>query len=434
MLYGTDADLTTHDFYRQADQILRLSTDLDFLLFRSNVFPRQRPYPVMYYFIRQSFPFMFLPERTSLPSTLNISLWYHHNFGEENFGQTLSSRLGRRDSSAVGPINLWIAEAESSNPCMWAIVCHELGHILEEYYRIEYRLVDLLVDGHTKLSTRAENELKNLRVKGWLKEFIADEIARRSIGPAYVCAFSSMIALKDYLLIEGARHPASIFRFQRLMSATKNTTLKLRGKKTRDRLVALLDTFERIMEERVSLDVYRKRTIATQPTRYLSWDIVWAAMDRCIDDAIPDLPDVTFDHQSVVHGLYPLLLKGVPAGGVLAPKIERRALELTNRVSNQREDGNRDGLADWKIFLKEVASRPVDPAELLLSGWLLKDDRIKSLEAELLSSTMDRSVEGNIQEAGTRLDKMADRTLYDDTLVRKSMEAAATLGVLARAK
>ncbi|MBM3282949.1 hypothetical protein FJY90_01720 [Candidatus Gottesmanbacteria bacterium] len=149
-------------------------------------------YPEVYTFVHSLFP---RNQFEDVEPTLVYCPIY--NFGEANAIDQFSKLGIFLDKGAGDRVILLLPYVDFRNPMMWTALAHEMGHAIEK---------DKGIVGSILPELPGRKELEPLR--RWLKEFCADHIALRLMGPAYLISFISyIISLHPYFYVPTLTHP-----------------------------------------------------------------------------------------------------------------------------------------------------------------------------------------------------------------------------------
>lgn len=391
------------------------ATQLDTLLLGTQVFPRGHPSPQTYTFVEQAFPFV-----PQLRDRLAVVLWPVYNFAEEDFRQSLEEALKLREEAltwdtARRQITLYLTESESTNPSMWCILGHEMGHAIEEQDNLGKKAYESL---HFRSTDRTPSEMPYVRE--WVRELIADEIALRVLGPAYFCAFAFLSLAESSPLYFYPTHPPSWTRVQRLYA--------LLPVESRDETA---QGYYALLESRVAHD--RRHGIDELELSSITWDDIFASVSHEADTVFAGASLSPPEHHWKTGAtLASFLHDGLPIS--TAPpadldQLHERAVDLRRRPTSRGPRGHRNNLVqelqDLKTSFNEM---PNHPLAVLSAAWVDGLQSITGRCSKLLAGLPDFSDQAKwATETERRTFAWGDEAAYRDRLLLKSLEISSFL-------
>ncbi len=137
---------------------------------------------------------------------VDVPAWLRREYQRKNLRSP--SLSGREAVVCVLPI------IEGTNPLTWVLLVHELGHAVDGRHRLS-EAVTKAISAPGPAAAVFNN---------WAKEFCADLIALRLVGPAYFAAYCSFCAFSRSLRYTSDTHPPSDLRIWMLKSTMEDTT------------------------------------------------------------------------------------------------------------------------------------------------------------------------------------------------------------------
>jgi len=144
------------------------------------------------------------------------------NYGEIDLHTAIEWQLQQAKILKTMPgqetIVIILPYAQVSNPLMWTIISHEIGHFAEKYYSLGKKVLGKVL-GCTPDKVTEGTELD------WVEELISDAVATRLLGPAYLFSFVSFTILQSSLGRPSVTHPSELSRVRVAFNELKRTCL-----------------------------------------------------------------------------------------------------------------------------------------------------------------------------------------------------------------
>lgn len=441
--YGKlDLDKTQQASCRGAERNLEHAIHaIEQLLLQTDVFPRGRPTGEVYDFVDSITPSDY---RTAAHTT--IVLWPMYNWGAEPDLQARIADVLELKATAGEQSNvvLYLAEVEASNPLYWAFLAHEIGHYLEKHFK--------LVEGVIDKASTAPIHLTGMGlpagpfIRAWTAEFIADMIAIRLVGPAYLCALVSLAVTSGGVDSYYRTHPSWYKRAQMVIQTFLRTfrATTVDGMSDDGKVAYGQNWTEELSEKDIESlpdwvagfwKLLENRREQEAPVVLAKWSELFSSIESIIDDK---LGHVVLGYGAEIldecEQLYQILYQSIPIGSFI-DKESLAGINARIRCLMNSESTKEDRLAELKSILKSYVERPTRSQAILNAGW--KDNWMALLawdekfpQREML-----------IRDLGLAMDCKND--LFDlvreywkldcqrrETMLRKSIAASSIYGLL----
>lgn len=166
---------------------------------------------------------------------LSIVLSDIYNYEEINIGKTLNEAGVVGQTIPEDRVILELPKLEKDNPLMWAILVHEIGHMLDNNY----------LKVTEQIFTDINLPSKQLRVlKNWTKEIVSDMISLRIMGPSYLMSFMFFNLLLGDVETYSTTHPSAKYRISLMESKLKDYEFGTEDINDILKLVEEIQTFE----------------------------------------------------------------------------------------------------------------------------------------------------------------------------------------------
>ena len=349
-------NLTPEDGADALESLLLTASHMDILLSETDVFPRGRPPPEVYEFLDKAFPNI-----SSQGWQVAVVLWPIYNFGvDPDLAERLKEKLDWIQDHPPKHVVLYLAEIERNDPVMWSLLAHEMGHALDEAGKIRE---DFLKPG---LPTQIDEYPR------WITELIADNIAAKVLGPAYLCAFASMTLLDDNPRRYYSSHPALHKRVEMLKQ-----DLELSGA-LGEKAKAVIDECYQLVVERTNGEP------ASAEDTMFNWNDIFTRVRGVVDSKVGEIRKFCAEDCETSEKLATLLREGLPISSFLDENRRRSINEKVNLLLiDLREtlgSDRQNRLGEFKRRLKEIvdefAEKSTSPVCLLNAGWIDKWNRI----------------------------------------------------------
>ena len=152
-----------------------------------------------------------IPDSTAPKAQASVIMFEMFNYGEIDLHAALEKELFRLNVGASVPgseaIVIILPFAQASNPLMWPIASHEIGHFIEEINELGKHVM-------AEVQGCDLSDVADSRELDWVQEYISDLVAARVLGPAYLFSIVSFMVVHGLLGELQKSHPSPLSRFR----------------------------------------------------------------------------------------------------------------------------------------------------------------------------------------------------------------------------
>lgn len=339
-----------------------------------------------------------------------IVYYYNYNFAEFNASHYFQKIGILVEESIKDRVVLLLPYVDFKNPLMWVALIHEMGHALEKDFKISEKILALLnrKQGHKE----AEVEL----LENWCKEFCADIIALKLVGPAYLNSYISfLLSRHPERHTPSSTHPQPHDRIDLMYSCLENRQLE--SAKTYYELFCSLTTF--FGTER--LDPCVKHSNIECPKLI----VPLSDLTGKVKDSICKLPFKKIYNETaheISCELANLLSKDLPVSSYRekpSSEIRKKLKLLLEEVHKNKTEITHD---ETYPLLELVEEQYSDVSQILNAAWIQKTDNCPHVFKQIFGKVMDEK--NSERDTQIKFDEFAKYLDFYDCHVQKSIEVS----------
>ena len=303
-----------------------------------------------------------------LEPSISLSLNDAYNFSELDVARVLEKDKGdvpgtRQEQKVV----LLLPKIESHNPLSWPLLVHEVGHAIDA----QHGLSADICEGYE--STGAEVQV----FERWTREFCADLIALRIVGPAYYASYAAFPVLSEELNKPFLRHPPTSDR------------LALMGRSLNDRQLGndVKEFYEAVVTDRSGeqqpLDFSEYHFEHACPVCKQTWSIDMSVdvdaehLRQTVETMLDEKELPTFDRRSWEKSetLAAALGERIPIGSSMAEdKKEELRADVVQAMQCVSDDDEGLVCHGTKVpeLLARMVEKPSEIAQIVNAAWIHK--------------------------------------------------------------
>ncbi len=293
-----------------------------------------------------------LPSIKDKKLELSIVLSDIYNYEEINIGKTLNEAGVVGQAIPEDLVILELPKVEKDNPLMWAILVHEIGHMLDNNYLkvTEQIFIDINLPS---------NQLRVL--KNWTKEIVSDMISLRIMGPSYLMSFMFFNLLLGDLETYSTTHPSAKYRILLMESKLKDYEFGTEEVNDILKLVDDIQTFEYNLDTDYCPECATKLKQNVSKNSIKKFDTLGAKVITKIEEI--NLNQFTSDNNRHSELLSNYFKDRIPINS--SRKLDDD--ELRKLCKSFKKD--RDNIYD---LLKRFEEKPNLISEIINAGWIHK--------------------------------------------------------------
>lgn len=297
--------------------------------------------------------------RTNKPDVLLSEIF---NYGEIDLHAALEWKLREEKIFSAVPgeetIVIILPYSQLSNPLMWTIMSHEVGHFAEKRYVLGKKVIGKILCCH-------EENVTDSTELDWVEEFVSDLVALRVLGPAYLFSFVSLTLPQSSLGVPSLTHPSDLSRVRIAFEELQRTCLTTAVPMFTRLIQAGVEHFEAKFE-------FNKKYLGDTdlgPSNIHGRPItdVVSLINRELDDL--GMTRISVDSLRCAENLASNLSKGQPIG---ASQLDTAALQSKLAVLEQLL-AKKDADLSRKLFFEirnEMVEKPCTCAEIINAAYL----------------------------------------------------------------